>query len=309
MAEDMSMNRRKFLEQVTAWSAGVALTAPVFRVAAAQEQAAAQSVVSVTKGKEYGKLVETVLEPLGGIGAFVKKDDRVVIKPNMSWDRTPELAANTHPELVKAMAKLAVDAGAKQVQVFDRTCHKERMAYSASGVKDAVESIGDKRVTCPYIDKRKWMPVKIEKGKAVKEWELYKDAVEADCYINMPIAKQHSASKLTLGLKNVMGVMGGRRGKAHRQLAQSIADINLVIAPDLTLIDATRILLANGPSGGDIEDVKVLDTVIASGDVVAADAYATTLFDMKPEELQTTIAGHEMGLGEMNLDKIKIVKV
>ncbi len=150
MAEDMSINRRKFLEQVSAWSAGVALTAPIFRVASAQEQVGAvggggQSVLAVAEGKDYAELVSKVLEPLGGIKAFVKKGDKVVVKPNMAWDRTPEQAANAHPDVVKAMVMLALDAGAKEVKVFDRTCNKERLCYANSGIKDAVESIGDMR--------------------------------------------------------------------------------------------------------------------------------------------------------------------
>lgn len=311
MTEDMNVNRRRFLEQVAAWSAGLAASAPVFRIASAQTPAAAgsQPVLAVARGKDYAKLAADVLEPLGGMKAFVKDGDKVVVKPNIGWDRTPEQAANTHPEVVKALVKQALEAGAKEVLVFDRPCNEARLTYRNSGIKEAVESIGDKRASCPFLDERKWMPVKIEKGKIVKEWRLYADAVKADCYINVPIAKHHSIGRLTLGLKNVMGVMGDNRGKIHRQLGQSLADINLVIAPKLTVIDATRILLRHGPTGGDLNDVKVLDTLIASPDMVAADAYATAFFDMKPEDVPATVAAHEMGMGEMNLEKVKVVKV
>ena len=311
MTEDMNVNRRRFLEQVAAWSAGLAASAPVFRIASAQTPAAggSQPVLAVATGKDYAKLVGDVLEPLGGIKAFVKSGDRVVVKPNIGWDRTPEQAANTHPEVVKALVKQALDAGAREVLVFDRPCNEARLTYKNSGIQEAVESIGDKRASCPFLDQRKWMPVKIEKGKLVKEWRLYADAIKADCYINVPIAKHHSIGRLTLGLKNVMGVMGDNRGKIHRQLGQSLADINLVVAPKLTVIDATRILLRHGPTGGDLNDVKVMDTLIASPDMVAADAYATTLFEMKPEDVPATVAAHEMGMGEMNLEKVKVVKV
>ncbi|MDY7109847.1 MAG: DUF362 domain-containing protein [Planctomycetota bacterium] len=311
MNEDMNVNRRRFLEQVAAWSAGVAATAPVFRIASAQAPAAggSPSMLAVAKGKDYDELVGTVLEPLGGMKAFVSRGDRVVVKPNIGWDRTPELAANTHPEVVKGLVQQALDAGAKEVLVFDRTCNEARLTYKNSGIKEAVESIGDKRASCPFIDERKWMPVKIEKGKIVKEWRLYADAIRADCYINVPVAKHHAIGRLTLGLKNVMGVMGDNRGKIHRKLGQSLADLNLAVAPKLTVIDATRILLRHGPTGGNLEDVKVLDTLIASPDMVAADAYATTLFDMKPEDIPATVAGHEMGIGEIDLKKVKIVRV
>jgi uncharacterized protein (DUF362 family) len=311
MDNQSNINRRRFLEQVTAFSAGLAVTAPVFRIAAADEPVpeVVQSLLAVGEGKDYGALMRKVMEPLGGMQAFVKKDDRVVIKPNIGWDRTPELAANTHPEVVKALVELALEAGAKRVQVFDRTCNSERLCYQNSGIRDAVASIDDRRAVCEFIDDQKWMPVDIEKGKALTEWELYRDAIEADCYINVPVAKHHGLARLSLGLKNIMGIMGGRRGKIHKELSQSLADLNMVVAPKLTVIDATRILLAHGPQGGNIEDVKTLDTIIASADIVATDAYATTLFDMKPEDIPATVAAHKSGLGEIDLEKIKVVKV
>lgn len=312
MDEQMAINRRRFLEQVAAFSAGLAMTAPVFRISAGLEpvaETAAAPMLAVGEGTDYGALMRKVLEPMGGMEAFVNKDDRVVVKPNIGWDRTPELAANTHPEVVKALVEMALEAGAKRVQVFDRTCNSARLCYQNSGIREAVASIDDSRAVCEFIDDQKWIPVQIEKGKALTEWDLYRDAVEADCYINVPVAKHHGLARLSLGLKNVMGVMGGRRGQVHRKLSQSLADLNMVIAPKLTVIDATRILLAHGPQGGNIEDVKVMNTIVASADIVAADAYATTLFDLKPEDIPSTIAGHESGLGEMDLEKINIVKV
>ncbi len=152
--------------------------------------------------------------------------------------------------------------------------------------------------------------MQIQNGKSIQEFSFYKDALESDCdcYINVPIAKHHALSKLTLGLKNVMGVIGGNRGEIHKDLPQRIADLNLVVRPKLTVINATRILLRNGPTGGKLEDVKVLDTLVASADTVAADAYATTLFGMKPADLKSTVAAVALGLGEMDLAKIKIVE-
>jgi uncharacterized protein (DUF362 family) len=306
------MDRRDFLEQVAAWSAGACLAAPVFNVpsiAAAETKPAGQSMLAVAKGKDYAALVEQVLKPLGGIGAFVKKGDRVVVKPNIGWDRKPEQAANTHPDVVKALVQQCLDAGAKRVFVFDNTVNDKRRSYKNSGIMAAVESIGDDRAKCVYQDGKKFMPIKIENAKSIKEFTFYKDALEndCDCYINVPIAKHHMLTKLTLGLKNVMGVIGGGRGEIHKDIGQRIADLNLVVQPKLTVIDATRILLRNGPSGGNLKDVKVLDTLIASADPVAADAYATTLFDIKPEEISSTVCAAKLGLGEMDLSKVKIV--
>ena len=159
------------------------------------------------------------------------------------------------------------------------------------------------------MDDRKFVPVKIQKGKAVTEWDFYKDALDADCYINMPIAKHHRLADLTIGVKNIMGIIGGTRGQLHQSLSQKIVDLNTVVKPTLTIVDATRILLRNGPSGGKLDDVKELHTLIASPDVVAADAYTTTLFDKAPDALESTRLAAEMGLGVMDLNQVKIVKV
>lgn len=302
------MDRRAFLKQCALWSAGLSLSPPLFQLNPALRAETRPSVLSLAEGSDYGVLVSKVLSPLGGIQAFVKKGQRVVVKPNIGWDRTPEQGANTHPEVVKALVLLCLDAGASQVQVFDRTCNEERRCYTNSGIKRAVESIADRRVLCPYIDNRKFVPVRIAKGKSINEWEFYRDALEAEVYINVPVAKHHSSSGLTLGLKNIMGVIGGYRGKIHFSLGQRIAELNTVLKPHLTVIDATRILLRNGPQGGDLKDVKILNTLMASIDTVAADAYATTLFHLKPEEIESTQAAYRLGLGEMDLKKIRVVK-
>jgi uncharacterized protein (DUF362 family) len=149
--------------------------------------------------------------------------------------------------------------------------------------------------------------VAIRGGQAFPVWEFYQPALEADVFINVPIAKHHSISRLTLGMKNLMGVIGGSRGKLHTDIAEALADINSVLISNLTVIDATRILVANGPQGGRTEDVRRLDTVIASPDIVAADAYAATLFDLKPAEVPSIAAGARRGLGVMDLDRIRLV--
>ena len=307
------MDRREFFEQVAAWSAGLGLATPVFHVSsilAAEEKSKAQPLLAVAKGKDYAALVERVLKPLGGMAAFVHQGARVVVKPNISFDRTPEQAANTHPEVVKAIVQQCLDAGAKRVLVFDRPDNDARRCYAKSGIQAAVESLGDSRAACVFQDQKKFVPVKIARAKSIKQFEFYKDAMETDCdcYINVPVAKHHALAKLTIGLKNIMGIIGGNRGEIHKDIHQRIADLNLVVRPKLTIVDATRILLRNGPSGGNLDDVKVLDTLIASADPVAADAYATTLFGMKPEEVGSTVAAAKLGLGEMDLSKVKIVE-
>jgi uncharacterized protein (DUF362 family) len=233
----------------------------------------------------------------------------VVIKPNMGWDRNPEQGANTHPLIVRALAELALEAGAGQVQVFDNTCNEKRRCYTNSGIIDQLKELGDRRIRWEYIDQRKFVEVDIAKGKSLKRWTIYKDALTADCYINVPVAKHHGLSRLSLGLKNSMGIIGGNRGRLHHNLGQELADLATVVQPKLTVIDATRMLLRNGPQGGRLADVKVADTIIVSSDPVAADAYATTLFDLHPSEIASTVAAHAMGLGEMSVQRMRIHQV
>lgn len=302
------MNRRQFLRDVLLWSAGTTLALPRFTIvpdALADERPA--TLLSVAKGEDYTALVTKVLEPLGGMNQFIKPGDRVVVKPNIGWDRSPEQAANTHPKVVQAVVRQALAAGASKVQVFDRTCNEQRRCYANSGIEQAIRELNDNRAVIEHIDNRKFVPVEIARGKALTRWEIYKDALDCDCYINLPVAKHHGLSRLTLGIKNSMGVIGGNRGSLHHDLGQSLADLATVVKPKLTLIDATRILLNNGPQGGNLADVRRMDTLIASADPVAADAYATTLFELRPDAIDSTVAAYRMGLGEMDLEKIRVV--
>jgi uncharacterized protein (DUF362 family) len=304
----LKMNRRKFLQQVTLWSAGMLMVPPVFDISPKALGAAPSSNpdIFVAKGKDIAAMVRQMVDAMGGMSRFVNKGDTVVVKPNIGWDRNVDQGANTHPAVVTALAALVLEAGAAKVQVFDRTCNEERRCYQNSGIKPAVDAMKDRRVVCEYIDDRKFVPVKIKNGRSLTEWPFYRDALAADCYINVPVAKHHGSSGLTLGLKNAMGVIGGRRGLLHMDLGPRIADLNLVIQPDFTLVDATRILLRNGPSGGSLTDVKIMDTLVAGTDPVAVDAWATTLFGKAPEDIRSTVEGFARGLGEMDLSKCRI---
>lgn len=304
------MDRRDFLRQVAAFSAAAAAV-PLIKIPVSAQTTAPSATPLVVTGKsaDYTDLTRKVIAKLGGMRQFVKAGDKVVIKPNIGWDRTPEQGANTHPLIIVTLVQLALDAGAKQVQVFDRSCDDTRRSYATSGIKAAVEAMKDPRVSCPYCDDARFIPVKIDNGQAIHEWQLYKDALEADCYINVPIPKHHSMAKLTLSMKNIMGICGGSRGQLHQQHPEKMVDLNMVIRPKLTVIDATRILLRHGPKGGDLADVQKLDTMIASTDPVAADAQATTLFNMKPEDIPCTVAAFKRGLGQIDLSKVNLVTV
>jgi uncharacterized protein (DUF362 family) len=217
------------------------------------------------------------------------------------------MAANTHPEVVATLAHLCLEAGAGLVRIFDRTCNDERRCYVRSGMRAAVDKIASDRVRLEYVDPRSYKELAIRGGRAFDRWEFYLPALEADRLINVPIAKHHSISGLTLGMKNLMGVLGGNRGRLHANIAESLTDIASVIHADLTVVDATRILVANGPQGGRIEDVRHPDTLIASPDIVAADAYATTLFRLAPEDIPTIVAAARRGLGVMDLKQVEMV--
>jgi uncharacterized protein (DUF362 family) len=266
---------------------------------------AASSTVAVAEGTDYASITRKVITALGGMKAFVKPGNTVVVKPNMGWDRKPEYAATTHPAVVKAIVEECLGAGAKKVKVFDNTCNDARRSYESCGIPEALK--GMKNVDVRLIEDDRFKKIAL-KGKFLKEWSLYGDALTADVFINVPIAKHHSLTGLTLGLKNMMGIMGDSRGYIHRSIEDALCDINSVVKSHLTIIDATRILTKHGPVGGSLKDVKILNKVIASRDIVAADAYATTMFNMKPEEIATTVAAHKRGLGEMNLGKIKVLK-
>ncbi|HEY5974194.1 MAG TPA: DUF362 domain-containing protein [Geobacteraceae bacterium] len=267
---------------------------------------ATQPVVAVAEGRDYARITRDAINGVGGMKRFVRPGNVVVVKPNMGWDRSPEQAANTHPQVVRAVVEEALQAGARKVKVFDRTCNDERRCYVNSGITAILQ--GMKNVELKQIENERFRKVSLAGG-TLKEWELYDEALTADVFINVPVAKHHGLTKVTLGLKNVMGVMGGNRGSIHKNIDGALADVNAVVKSHLTVIDATRILTAHGPQGGNLADVKALHKVIASADIVAADAYATTLFGLKPADIAVIVAAHRRGLGEMNLDRIRVVKV
>jgi uncharacterized protein (DUF362 family) len=207
--------------------------------------------------------------------------------------------------VVRAVVEEALRAGARKVKVFDRPCNDERRCYVNSGMTAALK--GMKNVELKYVENERFKKVAL-RGKVLSEWELYDEALSADVFINVPVAKHHGLTKVTLGLKNVMGVMGGNRGAIHKHINEALSDVNSVLKSHLVVIDATRVLTAHGPQGGNLRDVKILNKVIASTDIVAADAYATTLFGHRPEDISVTVAAHKRGLGEIDLKKVRIVR-
>jgi uncharacterized protein (DUF362 family) len=303
------MHRRDFIRYMAALglmtgAGGLVLPEEVWAMAPA---ATPQPVVAKVEGPNYAQITGDAIQALGGMKKFVNPGEVVVVKPNMAWDRPPEMAANANPAVVRRVVELCLEAGAKKVTVLDNTCHDARKAYANSGIKAAVEGIKDPRAVVEYVDDRGFVEVKIEKAKALKKWLFYKEILEADRFINIPIAKSHSEARLTMCLKNMMGAIGGWRGRIHVGLHQNIADMNLLLRPDLHVLDATRIMLKNGPSGGKLDDVAVKNLVFAGTDPVALDAIGTGLFGMQPADIGYITRAHQAGRGEMDLNKIKVL--
>jgi uncharacterized protein (DUF362 family) len=303
-SKGFAMNRREFIK--TTLIAGLSVSIPINLDLLIGNVAASQTVdIAVVQGSSPAMITTAAINAIGGISRFISRGDIVVVKPNIGWDRTPEQAANTNPEVVSTIIKLCFEAGAKKVKVFDRPCNDPRRCYKQSGIADAARNVG---ADVRYVDKRKFKKVKLG-GLALKEWPLYTEILEADKVINVPIAKTHGLATLTLGMKNWMGVMGGWRGRIHQRLDKSLVDIAKVIKPTFTVLDAVRILTDNGPQGGSLLDVKLLNTVIAGTDQVAIDSFGATLFGLTGDDLGYVRIGDQTGLGVMDLSRLNIKKI
>ena len=262
--------------------------------------------LAVAEGGDPFAITVSAIEGLGGMSSFVKRGDSVLLKPNIGWDRRVDQAANTHPEVVRAVGEMCLESGAAKVTILDRTCNDARRSYRTSGIQDMVSGLADRRISLDFVRGNRFIKTDIPRGVVIRKWPLYEEALRADVIINIPIAKHHSISRLTLGMKNLMGLMGGNRGLFHSGIGQKLADLTSVLDPRLTVLDATRILVRNGPTGGRLEDVKIMNRVAASSDPVALDAYGATLFNVAPADLSFVTAGYKMGLGEMDLKKVRI---
>jgi uncharacterized protein (DUF362 family) len=238
---------------------------------------------------------------------FVAKNAKVVIKPNICTAyHTYEYASTTNPWVIGALVKLCYEAGAGDVTVMDYPFGgSAEEAYSISGIKEQVEAAGGKMAVMSSL---KFIDTPIPNGKKIKKWPIYEDVMKADVLINVPIAKDHGLTRLTLGMKNLLGVVQNREGM-HSSIGQRLADLTSRVYPTLTIVDSIRVLLSGGPTGGNLDAVKKMDTIIASRDIVAADSYAATLFNMKPEDISYVKAGVEMGLGRSDLQNMRIEEI
>ena len=258
----------------------------------------------VATGKDPDAITRAAVSHLGGMGRFVSKGNWVIVKPNIGWNRTERQAANTNPDVVASLVTQAREAGAGRVTVFDYTCNPAPATYARSGIAAAAEKAGAEVV---MVDMKKFVLVEIEGAEAISRIEIYKDIREADLVINVPVAKVHSLSTLTLGMKNLLGVVKDRPA-FHDPIHKKLPDLLSVVKPGLTVLDAVRILTAHGPSGGNLKDVKRLNKVIAGADAVAVDAYGATLFGMQPADLGFIANAARRGMGVMDLGKLKVTE-
>ncbi len=263
--------------------------------------------LAVARSGEPEEMVRAAVKALGGMERFVKAGDVVVVKPNICVAyHSYEYAATTNPWVVGAVVKMALEAGAKRVKVMDFPFGgTAEQAYQISGIQEEVRKAGGKMIVMSGI---KFVETDIPVGKDLKTARIFDDALRADVLINVPIAKNHELARLTLGMKNLMGVIYNRPAM-HANLGQRLADLSTRVKSHLVIVDAVRMLMAHGPTGGNLADVRKADTIIASPNIVSADSYAATLFGIQPEKLTYVKKGEVMGLGTSNLNELKIEEI
>jgi uncharacterized protein (DUF362 family) len=298
------ISRRQFLK---ATAAGVAVGLagnPLFLSAADEVD------LAVVSG-EPAAATRKALEAIGGLSRFVKKGQRVVIKPNMSFAKTPEFAATTHPLVVAALAQACSEAGAKEILILDHTLQRAELCLERSGIRDACRNIPGVHVLA-LQDRKFFQEIRVPQGKVLERVEVIRDILDNAVLINDPVAKSHSATGVSLGLKGLMGLIWDRES-FHSQfnINQAIADLATVIKPQLTILDATRALASGGPGGPG--DVRKPNLIVAGTDPVAVDSYGVGIVpwygqSFKGRQVEHLLIAHQRGLGKIDVEKLRISK-
>jgi uncharacterized protein (DUF362 family) len=257
------------------------------------------------RGNNAAELTRAAVDALGGMARFIERGDTVAVKPNIGWDRAPVHAANTNPEVVAEVVRMAYDAGAKMVTVTDASCNEANRCFQRSGIWKAAYDAGAD-VVLPAEHRFRALRMG---GEVLDEWPIYRPVVDVDKVINVPVAKHHNLARFTGGMKNWYGLLGGRRNRLHQNIDVSIADLSTFMQPTLTVMDATRVLMRNGPQGGNIADAKDMHCVAASVDQVALDAWACTLIGVEASDLPYLAMGQARGLGTMSWKELRTVEV
>jgi uncharacterized protein (DUF362 family) len=307
------MKRRDFLK--TSAAVGVAaLTFNKLSAAINTNEIMVESTPDMVAimGGEPVPMLQRALKEMGGIGKYVKKGQAVVIKPNIGWDKRPDFAANTNPELVGELVKQCFQAGAKKVTVFDHTCDNWQKCYQNSGIEKAAKAAG--ATVLPGNDEVYYKEVKFPKGVKLKSAKVHQALVEADVWFNVPVLKNHGGAKMSIAMKNYMGIVWDRGYFHSNDLQQCIADsCTWDKKPALNIIDAYRCMRKNGPQGRSVSDTSVLKTLIVSPNIVAADTAAIGLFNqvekMDIKEVGHIANGENLKLGTQKIDKLNVKRI
>ncbi|MCX6244591.1 MAG: DUF362 domain-containing protein [Bacteroidetes bacterium] len=307
------MDRREFFKKslLTGVAAGAAMTLGDYEKLFAGNvpppgKPGSFDLVAVKDGEPVA-MFDKAIESFGGMKAFVKKGQTIVVKPNIGWDTSPERGANTNPDLVKRIIEQCFGAGAKTVYVFDNTCDNWSKCYENSGIQKAVKDAGGKIV--PANTEGNYQEVDVKDGKRLKKTKVHELILSSDVFINVPVLKSHSSSSITASMKNHMGIVWDR-GYWHRNnLNQCIADFAAYRKPDLNIVDAYRVLSKRGPRGVSVEDVVMMKSLVLSRDIVAADAAAAKIFGIEPDTVPYIKLAHEAGVGNMDLTKLSINRI
>ncbi len=300
------MRRRQFIRTSTAGLVGLA-AAPLEGSALLRTLVGGSPPEAVwVEGGEPKELLAAALAAYGGMGSFIQPGDKVLVKPNIGFDRTPSQAATTNPDLVAEVVRLALAAGAREVKVMDRSVNDPRRCYDSSEIRAKATAAG---ANVRHIRKKQFKKIELPNGRNLEKWSISTDYLAADKVINIPIAKHHSLARVTAGLKNLMGVLGGIRGRIHYGFSKNLIDITSAILPTVTIIDAYRILVANGPSGGNLADVRQPRTLIMSSCTVTADCLATGLFGLQHTDLGYLREAISRGINRFDPDNLNLKKI
>ena len=308
------MKRRDFFKSAALAGLAAAFSPKAFGITSTGKSLAVQSepdMVAVMGG-EPAAMLTRALKELGGIGHYVKKGNKVVIKPNIGWDRKPELAANTNPELIGTLVRLCKSAGASEVIVFDHTCHDWIKSYANSGIQAAVTAAGGKMV--PANDESYYREVDLPRGVNLKKTKIHQAIIDCDVWFNVPVLKHHGGAKNSISMKNLMGIVWDR-GIYHRSdLHQCIADTATYHkSPALNIVDAYRIMKSNGPQGKSESDVVLLKSLIVSPDFVAADTASMKLFSqVQPTDITDVrhiALAEKLKVGTQSIEKLNVKRI
>jgi uncharacterized protein (DUF362 family) len=301
------MNRRTFFKK----SLGVTAIAGSYFAFGDHEKlwAAEKSTYDLVaiKGGEPDVMFDKGIAELGGLKSFIKKGQKVVIKPNIGWDVSPERAGNTHPKLVAHLIKRSFEAGAKEVYVFDHTCDSWKRCYSNSGIESAAKDAGATVVS--GNSEGNYQQIAVSNGKVLKDAKVHELILESDVFINVPVLKNHGSTQLTIAMKNLMGIVWDRGFWHRNDLHQCIADFATLRKPTLNIVDAYNVMKRNGPRGVSVADVVTMKSQLISTDIVAIDAAATKLFGGNPDDIGYIQAANEMNAGRKDLDKLNIKRI